>query len=115
MAIEGIEKIFAHIRDEHNKIVEANRTAPVSSSKIQEDTEVEKASHPFIADPHISQVKGRPTEKSKGKVNSSGRMLISVEASVPKPRKCSLCEQFGHDKRKCPQKADKEQLKIVEP
>ncbi|XP_026450941.1 protein FAR1-RELATED SEQUENCE 5-like [Papaver somniferum] len=87
----------------------------VSSSKIQEDTEVDKSSHPFIADPHISQVKGRPAEKSKGKVNSSGRMLRSVEASVPKPRKCSLCEEFGHDKRKCPLKPDKEQLKIVEP
>ncbi|KAI3839222.1 hypothetical protein MKX03_032852, partial [Papaver bracteatum] len=88
---------------------------PVSSSKIQEDTEVEKASHPVIADPHISQVKGRPAEKSKGKVNSSGRILSYVEASVPRKRKCSLCEQFGHEKRKCPPKADKEQLKIVEP
>ncbi|XP_026459701.1 protein FAR1-RELATED SEQUENCE 5-like [Papaver somniferum] len=115
MAIEGIEKIFAQIRDEHNKTVEADRTTLVSSSKIQEDTEVEKLSHPFIVDPHISQVKGRPSEKSKGKVNSSGRMLSPVEASVPKKRKCSLCEEFRHDKRKCPLKPDKEQLKIVEP
>ncbi|KAI3870529.1 hypothetical protein MKX03_022722, partial [Papaver bracteatum] len=100
MEIEGIEKIFAHIRDEHNKVVEADKTAPISSSKIQEDTEVEveKSSHPFIA-----------------KVNSSGRMLSYVEVSVPKNRKCSLCEEFGHDKRKWVTKAYKEQLKIVEP
>ncbi|KAI3883310.1 hypothetical protein MKW92_031571, partial [Papaver armeniacum] len=90
-----------------------DETTQLSNIKSQDDVRPEKLCQPFIKDPHVSQVKGRPTDKAKekGKVSSGGRLLSHYECPNKK-RKCSLCKNEGHDKRKCP---DREQLNINEP
>ncbi|KAI3957697.1 hypothetical protein MKW92_013840, partial [Papaver armeniacum] len=115
-AIEGIDELFARIIDDHNKVAETEKTTQVLNSEIPNGVAPEKSFPPFIENPHVSQVKGRPSdkEKEKRKTSSTSRMLSFVESTGVKKRKCSNCKNTGHDKRNCPKPPDSEQLNIVE-
>ncbi|KAI3894817.1 hypothetical protein MKW92_046157 [Papaver armeniacum] len=107
--------------DEHNKLVKDNGYSQVLNCEPQEDNNgIQQLHQPFVENSNISQTKGRPLKddkgKGKGKVSSICRLLASIESSTAnKKRKCSVFQDTTHDKRKCPKKADMEQLKISEP